>query len=526
MATPSAKLAGSLDALRALQDRGVAAVRSADLARAHRERLVRHGFLQPIMKGWYVAASPDRSSGDSTGWYASFWSFCAGYLGVRFGAEWCLSPEQSLALHAGNRTVPRQLLVRALKGRNQVTPLLHGTSLLEVRAALPPDGGDVVMLDGMHAFCLPAALIACPARFFRQNPVDARTALALVADASDLLRRLLDGGRGGTVAGRLAAAFRSIGRERVADDIAEAMRAADFSVRECNPFETPAPVLVLRRDASPVVQRLRLMWHAMRGPVLDRFPAPPGRRGDVDAVLQGFDRIYVTDAWHSLSIEGYRVSPALIERVRGGAWNPDRNEEDRAHRDALAARGYWQAYQAVRESVRRVIEDEHPGTVAEEDHRTWYRELFAPGVAAGLVRPADLAGYRNTPVYIQRSMHVPPTPPAVRDAMPAFFELLREESEPSVRAVLGHFLFVYVHPYPDGNGRMGRFLMNVMLAAGGYPWTVIPVERRDDYMAALEDASVRDEIGPFTGFLAGLVRTEGRGADFRSPQVSWGGSEA
>ena len=90
--------------------------------------------------------------------------------------------------------------------------------------------------------------------------------------------------------------------------------------------------------------------------------------------------------------------------------------------------------------------------------------------------------------------------------MPAFFDLLCEEPEPSARAVLGHFLFVYVHPYPDGNGRMGRLRMNVTLAAGGYPWTVIPVERRDDYMAALEDASVRGEIGPFAGFLAGLVR--------------------
>ena len=506
MATPSAKLAGSLDALRTLQDRGVVAVRSADLARTHRERLVRHGFLQSVIKGWYVAASPDRGAGDSTAWYASFWTFCAGYLSARFGTGWCLSPEQSLSLHAGNRTVPRQLLVRAPKGRNQVTPLPHGTSLLEVRAALPPGGEDVVTLDGMRAFSLPAALIACPARFFRLNPVDARTALALVPDASNLLRRLLDGGHGGTVAGRLAAAFRSIGRERVADDIAEAMRAADFSVRERDPFETPAPTLALRRDASPVVQRIRLMWDTMRGPVLDRFPAPPGRRGGVDAVLEGFDRLYATDAYHSLSIEGYRVTPALIERMRGGAWNPARSEEDRAHRDALAARGYWQAYRAVRGSVRRVFGGEPPGTVAEEDHRIWYRELFAPSVAAGLVRPADLAGYRNAPVYIQRSMHVPPSPPAVRDAMPAFFDLLREEPEPSVRAVLGHFLFVYVHPYPDGNGRIGRFLMNVMLAAGGYPWTVIPVERRDDYMAALEDASVRGEIGPFTGFLAGLVR--------------------
>jgi len=38
--------------------------------------------------------------------------------------------------------------------------------------------------------------------------------------------------------------------------------------------------------------------------------------------------------------------------------------------------------------------------------------------------------------------------------------------------VLGHFVFVYIHPYLDGNGRIGRFLMNLMLAAGGYPWTV------------------------------------------------------
>jgi Fic family protein len=89
--------------------------------------------------------------------------------------------------------------------------------------------------------------------------------------------------------------------------------------------------------------------------------------------------------------------------------------------------------------------------------------------------------------------------------MPAFFDLLKEEPEPEVRVVLGHFVFVYIHPYMDGNGRMGRFLMNVMLAAGGYPWTVIPLERRNDYMAALERASVQEDIVPFTMFLKRLV---------------------
>jgi Fic family protein len=57
----------------------------------------------------------------------------------------------------------------------------------------------------------------------------------------------------------------------------------------------------------------------------------------------------------------------------------------------------------------------------------------------------------------------------------------------------------------DGNGRMGRFLMNAMLASGGYPWTVIPVTARDDYMAALEAASVGQNIVPFADFLARRV---------------------
>ena len=82
---------------------------------------------------------------------------------------------------------------------------------------------------------------------------------------------------------------------------------------------------------------------------------------------------------------------------------------------------------------------------------------------------------------------------------------LAESLEPSVRVVLGHFIFVYIHPYIDGNGRMGRFLMNVMLASGGYPWTVVPLEQRSEYMAALEEASVGQHIETFANFLAGLV---------------------
>jgi Fic family protein len=59
----------------------------------------------------------------------------------------------------------------------------------------------------------------------------------------------------------------------------------------------------------------------------------------------------------------------------------------------------------------------------------------------------------------------------------------------------------YIHPHMDGNGRMARFLMKVMLASGGYPWTVIRVEDRDDYLHALDSASIDGDIKPFAQFI-------------------------
>jgi fido (protein-threonine AMPylation protein) len=503
--SPSEKLAESLEALHRLQvPGGGAAIRARDLTRTHRERLVENGFLREVIKGWYIRSRPDEPKGESTAWYASFWRFCAAYLNERLGDEWSLSPEQSLSLHGGNWVVPRQLMVRAPKARNQVTHLPHDTSLLDVRAALPAPA-DREVLDGLTVFSREAALIACSPGYFASRPTDVRAAMSTIRDASGLLARLLEGGRS-TIAGRLAGAFRNGGRDRIADEIVETMTAAGYDVRETDPF-TDRPAIVLpTRETSPYVSRIRLLWEKMRVPIIENFPQAPGLPLDIASYLKSVADAYAADAYHSLSIEGYSVTAALIDRVRTGAWNPETDERDRQQRNAMAARGYWQAFQAVHRSVERTLRGGPPGTVADDDHKTWYRELFAPSVMAGLLRPADLAGYRNGQVYIRRSMHVPLNKDAVRDAMPAYFDLLTAESDPAVRVVLSHFLFVYIHPYMDGNGRMGRFLMNLMLAAGGYPWTVVPVTMRDSYLDTLEEASVRENIVPFAQFLAGLVR--------------------
>jgi hypothetical protein len=456
--------------------------------------------------GSCVPTCPGESEGDSTAWHTSFWSFSAAYLNERFGEDWSLSPEQSIALHVGDQAVPRQLLVRSPKGGNKPTELLHGTSVFDVRLALPP-AADIEVKGGLRIFRIPAALIACAPTQFKAKPNDLRSALVSISDPTEILRRLLDGGHS-VVAGRISGAFRNIGRDEIADRILGRMKTAGYTVNETDPFSEKSAVVFESRETSPYVSRLKLMWATMRPDILANFPAPPGLPRDAKSYLKKMDDLYAADAYNSLSIEGYRVGAELIERVRSGKWNPDKNEDDKRSRDALAARGYWQAFQSVKVSLASILKGENPGDVVRRDYDTWYGQLFEPSVTAKILTPGDLAGFRNGPVFIRRSMHVPPSYEAVRELMPAFFELLKSETEAAVRVVLGHFAFVYIHPYLDGNGRMGRFLMNAMMAAGGYSWTIVPVERRAEYMSALESASVGQGIKPFAEFLASLVPAE------------------
>ncbi len=66
------------------------------------------------------------------------------------------------------------------------------------------------------------------------------------------------------------------------------------------------------------------------------------------------------DGWHSLIF----VRIALIERVKSGNWVVRGNEEDKQQRDTLAARGYWQAFQAVKNSMQKIFDGENAGKFA------------------------------------------------------------------------------------------------------------------------------------------------------------------
>ena len=120
----------------------------------------------------------------------------------------------------------------------------------------------------------------------------------------------------------------------------------------------------------PAALGIRLMWQSLREEVIANFPQAPGLPDHPRGYLEGVEDAFLMDAYHSLSIEGYRVTEALIEQVRGGHWNPDSSAEDRERRDALAACGYWQAFQEVKKSVGAVLSGSDPGKVAEQDHKS------------------------------------------------------------------------------------------------------------------------------------------------------------
>ena len=151
----------------------------------------------------------------------------------------------------------------------------------------------------------------------------------------------------------------------------------------------------------------------------------------------------------------------------------------------------------MKRSIKRILSGEEAATVLRTDHYDRYQAMFAPSIRAGLVPAVVLAGYRAGQVYIKGFRHVLLPAHSVSDAMECFFDLIAQENNAAVRAVLGHFLFVYIHPYSDGNGRMGRFMMNALFASGGSGGPSSTLDSRDLYMAALEAASVGGDIKPF-----------------------------
>lgn len=136
----------------------------------------------------------------------------------------------------------------------------------------------------------------------------------------------------------------------------------------------------------------------------------------------------------------------------------------------------------------------HPKDFTRQVVLEWHHHLFQG------TKP-DIAGrFRRHAVRISGSRFVPPLPAQVEPLMKEFFAWyarVKDSMHPLERAALVHLKFVTVHPFADGNGRVSRLLMNVVLHRAGLPLFNIPYEGRTAYYRALERSQTRNDDLPF-----------------------------
>ena len=121
-------------------------------------------------------------------------------------------------------------------------------------------------------------------------------------------------------------------------------------------------------------------------------------------------------------------------------------------------------------------------------------------------RRVHLGRYKSTPNHVRTAtgeIHYFVSPEETPIRMQELMDWLYDEATslyPIERAIVFHHRFVAIHPFDDGNGRMARLLMNLLLLQDGYPPAVIHQEDRGAYYAALAQAD-DGELLPLQEFI-------------------------
>ncbi len=92
--------------------------------------------------------------------------------------------------------------------------------------------------------------------------------------------------------------------------------------------------------------------------------------------------------------------------------------------------------------------------------------------------------------------------PAMSDLIDWYRRAEKEGEHPIVIAATFHYRFVRIHPFDDGNGRMARLLMNMILIKHGYTVAVVPIQQRSRYISTLEQADNSEDLSEFIECIA------------------------
>jgi len=125
----------------------------------------------------------------------------------------------------------------------------------------------------------------------------------------------------------------------------------------------------------------------------------------------------------------------------------------------------------------------------------------------------DLEGqigkFRTVQVYIRGAKWTPPKPEDVPNEMKtllAWYSQNKKKLHPLILAAYFHTAFEQIHPFVDGNGRVGRLMMNFILHKNGYPMINIPNKIKQRYYSALEKAHLEGDLRQFIELLIYVLK--------------------
>ena len=120
----------------------------------------------------------------------------------------------------------------------------------------------------------------------------------------------------------------------------------------------------------------------------------------------------------------------------------------------------------------------------------------------------QLGIYRKVQVFIRGVEWLPSKPEEVASEMAkllSWYTKNKDKLHPLILSAYLHVTFEMIHPFVDGNGRVGRLLMNFILHKNGFPMVNIPHKKRYQYYELLETAQVNGNLKPFIEFLYKLI---------------------
>ena len=180
-------------------------------------------------------------------------------------------------------------------------------------------------------------------------------------------------------------------------------------------------------------------------------------------------------------------------------------------RDHLDIEGHDTAVKAVEAAVQN--DDELNEVFIRNLHRVLLKEPYEmPAVTPDgrqTKRTIEIGDYKTVPNNVVTSTgetyyYTPPeqVKSAMSDLIDWYRAKEREGEHPIILAATFHYRFVRIHPFDDGNGRMGRLLMNMILIKHGYTVALVQRESRDEFIHLLEQADKTEELRDFVNFIA------------------------